>query len=91
MASGFLGPAWRRDCRIAPPRDVVSVELVPEGVQRGDLAADFAAALADELDAGEFFDSLASATSTERTASPLRVTSDADDKQGSVPIGSYLA
>jgi uncharacterized protein YdeI (YjbR/CyaY-like superfamily) len=41
------------------PGDVVSVELVPEGVQRGDLAADFAAALAYEPDAGKFFDSLA--------------------------------
>jgi hypothetical protein len=54
----LLGAAWRRDCGIAPG-DVVSVELVPEGVQRGDLAADFAAALADEPDAGAFFDSLA--------------------------------
>jgi hypothetical protein len=54
----FLGPAWRRGCGIGPG-DVVSVELVPEGVQRGDLAADIAAALAYEPDAGKFFDSLA--------------------------------
>ena len=54
----LLGPAWRRDCGIAPG-DVVSVELVPEGVQRGDLPPDVARALADEPEAGEFFDSLA--------------------------------
>lgn len=54
----LLGPAWRRDCGIAPG-DEVSVELMPEGVQRDDLAADFASALAEHADAGEFFDSLA--------------------------------
>lgn len=61
IGNGFgvlLGPAWRRDCGIALG-DVVAVELVPEGVQRDDLASDFAAALSEEPDAGEFFDSLA--------------------------------
>lgn len=54
----FLGPAWRRDCGIAPGDDV-SVVLAPEGVQRDELATDFAAALAEQPEAGEFFDSLA--------------------------------
>jgi len=53
-----LGAAWRRDCGIEPG-DAVSVVLSPEGVQRDELAPDFAAALADEPAAGEFFDSLA--------------------------------
>ena len=54
----FLGPAWRRDCGIAAG-DAVSVELVPEGPQRDDLAPDFRAALAASPKAGAFFDSLA--------------------------------
>ena len=54
----LLGPAWRRDCGLGSgdPADVV---LEPEGPQRDDLAADVAAALADDQRAGEFFDSLA--------------------------------
>jgi hypothetical protein len=56
---GFvLGPAWRRDCGVAPG-DSVDVELAPEGPQRGDLADDVAAALAADPNAGAFFDSLA--------------------------------
>jgi Bacteriocin-protection, YdeI or OmpD-Associated/Domain of unknown function (DUF1905) len=39
--------------------DAVTVELVPEGPQRGDLAADVAAALAARPEAGAFFDTLA--------------------------------
>ncbi len=54
----FLGPAWRRDCGIAAG-DVVSVELLPEGPQRDDLAPDFSAALEASPKAGAFFDSLA--------------------------------
>ncbi len=54
----LLGPAWRRDCGIAPG-DEVQVVLAPEGPQRGDLAQDFAAALESEPQAGAFFDSLA--------------------------------
>lgn len=54
----LLGPAWRRDCGISPG-DVVTVELAPEGVQRDDLATDFASALAEHPDAGAFFESLA--------------------------------
>jgi hypothetical protein len=54
----FLGPAWRRDCGIAPG-DAVSVELFPEGPQRDDLAPDFRAALEASPKAGAFFDSLA--------------------------------
>lgn len=54
----FLGPAWRRDCGIAPG-DEVDVVLAPEGPQRDDLAPDIAAALAAEPAAGELFDSLA--------------------------------
>lgn len=54
----LLGPAWRRDCGIAPG-DKVSVVLAPEGPQRDDLAPDVAAALEAEPDAAAFFDSLA--------------------------------
>jgi hypothetical protein len=39
--------------------DEVSVELSPEGPQRGDLADDVAAALAASPEAGAFFDTLA--------------------------------
>ena len=53
-----LGPAWRRDCGIAPG-DEVEVVLSPEGPQRDDLADDIAAALAAEPDAAAFFDGLA--------------------------------
>lgn len=53
-----LGPAWRRDCGIAPG-DAVAVELWPEGPQRDDLAPDVAAALEASPEAGVFFDSLA--------------------------------
>jgi hypothetical protein len=56
---GFTpGPAWRRDCGVAVG-DTVTVEIRPEGPQRGDLAEDIAAALAANPRAGEFFDSLA--------------------------------
>jgi hypothetical protein len=56
---GFvLGPAWRRDCGIAPGHEV-TVSIHPEGPQRGDLAPDVAAALDAEPVAGAFFDSLA--------------------------------
>jgi hypothetical protein len=54
----LLGPAWRRDCGIAPG-DRVDVVLAPEGPQRDDLAPDVAAALDVEPAAGELFDSLA--------------------------------
>jgi hypothetical protein len=54
----LLGPAWRRDCGIAPG-DKVKVVLEPEGPQRNDLAPDVAAALAAEPDAAAFFDSIA--------------------------------
>ncbi len=54
----FLGPAWRRDCGVAPG-DEVAVVLHPEGPQRGDLAPDIAAALEAEPEAGAFFDSIA--------------------------------
>lgn len=53
-----LGPAWRRDCGIAPG-DTVDVVITAEGPQRDDLAEDVAAALAADPVAGEFFDSLA--------------------------------
>jgi hypothetical protein len=54
----LLGPAWRRDCGIAPG-DSVSVVLEPEGPQRDDLPDDVAAALGTSPEAGRFFDSLA--------------------------------
>lgn len=53
-----LGPAWRRDCGVAPG-DTVAVELFPEGPQREDLAPDIAAALEAQPAAGAFFDGLA--------------------------------
>jgi bacteriocin resistance YdeI/OmpD-like protein/uncharacterized protein DUF1905 len=56
---GFtLAPAWLRDCRLAVG-DTATVEIEPEGPQRGDLAEDFAAALDAHPRAGAFFDSLA--------------------------------
>ena len=53
-----LGPAWRRDCGVAPG-DVVNVVLSPEGPQREDLADDIRAALDAEPAAGAYFDGLA--------------------------------
>ena len=53
-----LGPAWLRDCHLAPG-DSVAVEITPEGPQRADLADDVAAALNASPQAGAFFDSLA--------------------------------
>jgi hypothetical protein len=52
-----LGPAWRRDCGVAPG-DEVAVVLEPEGPQRNDLAPDLAAALVAEPAAAACFDSL---------------------------------
>ncbi|MGD0698937.1 MAG: YdeI/OmpD-associated family protein [Trebonia sp.] len=60
-ASGWalpLGPRWQRDMGYAVG-DLVTVELAPEGPQRGDLADDIAAALAANPAAGAFFDTLA--------------------------------
>lgn len=54
----LLGPAWRRDCGVAPG-DTVEVTLHPEGVQRDDLAPDIRAALDAHPSAAAFFDSLA--------------------------------
>jgi hypothetical protein len=54
----LLGPAWRRDCGVAPG-DEVAVVLAPEGPQRNDLAPDISTAFEAEPAAGEFFDSLA--------------------------------
>jgi hypothetical protein len=57
---GFtLGAAWLRDCHAVRIGDEVTVEVVPEGPQRGDLADDVAEALEANPDAGAFFDSLA--------------------------------
>jgi hypothetical protein len=53
-----LGVGWQRDMGYAIG-DHVTVELAPEGPQRGDLADDIAAALADTPAAGAFFDTLA--------------------------------
>jgi hypothetical protein len=54
----ILAPKRLRDMGIAIGDDV-SVELAPEGPQRGDLADDIAAALAASPAAGAFFDTLA--------------------------------
>ena len=53
-----LAPKRLRDMGIAIG-DEVTVELAPEGPQRGDLADDIAAALAANPAAGAFFDTLA--------------------------------
>jgi hypothetical protein len=53
-----LGHRWQRDAGYAVG-DHVTVELSPEGPQRGDLADDIAAALAANPAAGAFFDTLA--------------------------------
>lgn len=58
---GFtVGPAWLRDCDVTIG-DTVTVEIGPEGPQRGDLADDLADALDTHPRAGAFFDSLAQA------------------------------
>jgi len=49
---------WLRDTGVAVG-DGVTVELAPEGPQRGDLADDIAAALEANPAAGAFFDTLA--------------------------------
>ena len=51
-------PMWLRDTGAAIGDDV-TVELTPEGPQRGDLADDIAAAFAANPAAGAFFDTLA--------------------------------
>jgi len=53
-----VGPAWLRDTGVAAGTDV-TVELSPEGPQRGDLAGDIAAALEASPAAAAFFDTLA--------------------------------
>jgi bacteriocin resistance YdeI/OmpD-like protein/uncharacterized protein DUF1905 len=53
-----LTPAWVRDAGLAAGDDV-TVELAPEGPQRGDLADDVAAALDANPAAAAFFDTLA--------------------------------
>jgi len=51
-------PKWLSDTGVAIGDDV-TVELAPEGPQRGDLADDIAAALAANPAAGAFYDTLA--------------------------------
>jgi Bacteriocin-protection, YdeI or OmpD-Associated/Domain of unknown function (DUF1905) len=53
-----VSPMWLRDTAAAIGDDV-TVELAPEGPQRGDLADDIAAALAASPAASAFFDTLA--------------------------------
>ena len=53
-----VSPMWLRDTGAAIGGEV-TVELAPEGPQRGDLADDIAAALAASPAAGAFFDTLA--------------------------------
>jgi Bacteriocin-protection, YdeI or OmpD-Associated/Domain of unknown function (DUF1905) len=53
-----MTPMWLRDTDTAIGDDV-TVELAPEGPQRGDLADDVAAALAANPAAAAFFDTLA--------------------------------
>ena len=51
-------PMWMRDAGVTAGDDV-TVELAPEGPQRGDLADDISAALAANPAAAAFFDTLA--------------------------------
>jgi bacteriocin resistance YdeI/OmpD-like protein/uncharacterized protein DUF1905 len=51
-------PMWMRDAGVAAGDDV-TVELAPEGPQRGDLADDVSAALGANPAAAAFFDTLA--------------------------------
>ena len=53
-----LGPAWLRDCAVTIG-DTVTVDIEPEGPQRGDLADDITAALDAHPQAAAFFDALA--------------------------------
>jgi len=53
-----VSPMWMRDTGVAAGDDV-TVELAPEGPQRGDLADDIAAALQASPAAAAFFDTLA--------------------------------
>ncbi len=53
-----LGPAWCRDRAVGPGLEV-AVVVHAEGIQRGDLAPDLAAALDADPEAGACFDSLA--------------------------------
>jgi hypothetical protein len=53
-----LTPMWMRDADVTAGDDV-TVELAPEGPQRGDLAGDISAALEANPDAAAFFDTLA--------------------------------
>ncbi len=55
----LLGQAWRRDSGLGPG-DAVRVELIPEGPQQDNMAADVTAALDAAPTAREFFESLAS-------------------------------
>jgi hypothetical protein len=59
MRGFWMGPAWLRDCHLVSIGDAITVEIVPEGPQRGDLTEDVAAALDANPDAGAFFDALA--------------------------------
>ena len=53
-----LTPMWMRDAAVTAGGDV-TIELAPEGPQRGDLADDISAALEANPDAAAFFDTLA--------------------------------
>jgi hypothetical protein len=53
-----VSPLWMRDACVTAGTEV-TVELSPEGPQRGDLAEDIAAALAASPAAAAFFDTLA--------------------------------
>jgi hypothetical protein len=53
-----LGPMWMRDAGVADGTEVV-VRIAPEGPLRQDLADDFAAALAANPAAADFYDTLA--------------------------------
>ena len=53
-----VSPMWMRDAGVVAGDEVI-VELMPEGPQRADLAADISAALAANPAAAAFFDTLA--------------------------------
>jgi hypothetical protein len=53
-----LARSWVRDCALTAGM-TVDVEIAPEGLQRSELAPDFATALASNPDAAAFYDTLA--------------------------------
>ena len=91
-----VGPSWNRGGGQADGA-TVDVVLEPEGPQRGDLAADVAAALDASPEAAAFFDYLAQAYRTaylrwiDATKRPARTAPDTDRRDDPPPGGRQEA